>query len=211
MQRHVIFASAFAACIIATPAVAIITCTISMTDLPFGSINVLLGSAVDSTGTITISCSGATANTTYRFCTDIRGGPDELNNLQRRMISGANYLNFDLYKDAGRTVQWGDYVTPDLGGGSQNDFTSNGAGNISATLPVYGRVAGSQQSAIPGSYAEVMSPHPNGALHYGATPAAGNCLVQTQTPVQYSFIVSATVLTSCSVSATDVNFGSTSA
>lgn len=202
-----IFTSVLTVCCMAMPAAAVISCTISMTNTAFGSINVLPGSAVDTTSTATITCSGATANSTYRFCTDIRSGADVSGN-QRRMASGANRLNFDLYKDAARTVAWGHYTTLFLGGGSQNDFTSNGSGNISGTITLYARVPGSQQTAIPGSYSESMNGGGTNDLTYGSLASAGSCPIGGST-TQYSFTVSATVVSSCNVSATTHNFGST--
>ena len=201
-----ILTSALTAFCMATPAAAAISCTISMTNVAFGSIDVLPGSAVDTTATATITCSGATANTTYRFCTDIRSGGDASGN-QRRMASGANRLNFDLYKDAARTQQWGNYTNNFLGGGSQNDFTSNGSGNISASITLYARVPGSQQTAIPGSYSESMSGAASNDLQYGALASAGSCPIGGSTR-NYSFTVTATVVTTCNVSATTHDFGS---
>jgi spore coat protein U-like protein len=201
-----VLASVLAACCMATPAAAAISCTISMTNVVFGSISVLPGSAVDITATATITCSGANSNTTYRFCTDIRSGTDA-SGSQRRMASGANRLNFDLYKDSSRTQGWGNYANNFLGGGSQNDFTSNSSGNINASLTVYARVPGSQQSAVPGSYSETMSGGGSNDLQYGSTPSSGSCPVGGSTS-QYSFTVSATVTTNCNVSATTHNFGS---
>src|SRR5205807_1181803 len=148
-----VLTSALTVCCMAAPAAAAMSCTISMTNTVFGSVDVLPGSAVDTTSTATVTCSGATANSTYRFCTDIRSGTD-VSGTQRRMASGSNFLNFDFYKDAARTVAWGHYSTLFLGGGSQNDFTSNGSGNISGTITVYARVPGSQQTARPGAYSE---------------------------------------------------------
>jgi spore coat protein U-like protein len=201
-----ILASVVSVCCMSRPAAAVIACTISMTNVAFGSIDVLPGSAIDTTSTATITCSSATANTTYRFCTDIRSGADVSGN-QRRMASGVNRLNFDLYKDAARTVQWGHYTTIFLGGGSQNDFTSNGAGNISATITVFARLAGSQQTAIPGAYSESMTGNNTNDLQYGSLASAGSCPIGGSTS-QYSFTVSATVNTSCNVNATTHNFGS---
>jgi spore coat protein U-like protein len=190
----------------AMPATAAISCTASMTNIVFGSVNVLPGAVIDTTGTLTITCSGATANTAYRFCTDIRTGPDASGN-QRRMASGTNFLNFDLYKDAARTQEWGNYANNYLGGGSQNDFTSNGSGNISSTVTVYARIAASQQTAIPGSYSETMSSGTSQRMHYGALASGGNCSVGAST-ANFSFTVTATVGTNCLISATNLNFGS---
>src|SRR6266567_5946452 len=90
-----ILTSALTVCCMAAPAAAAISCTISMANIAFASVDVLPGSAVDITGTATITCSGAANNTSYRFCTDIQSGTDVSGN-QRRMASGANRLNFDL-------------------------------------------------------------------------------------------------------------------
>lgn len=197
------------ACCWITPATAAISCTMSMTNIAFGSVNVLSGAAVDVTGTATITCSGATANTTYRFCTDIGPGVD-VSGTQRRMASGTNRLNFNLYKDSARTVAWGNYTSSFLGGGSQNDFTSNSSGSISATITVFARLLGSQQTAVPGAYSETFSGSTSNDLQYGLTPSSGSCPIGGSTS-QYSFTVTATVTSSCSVSATIHNFGSTSA
>src|SRR5689334_8561533 len=40
------------------------TCTVSMTNVAFGTVNVLPGSAVDTTATVTVSCSGGGAAVT---------------------------------------------------------------------------------------------------------------------------------------------------
>jgi spore coat protein U-like protein len=206
MQKLIIFVSFVIACYVVTPAVAAISCAASMTNINFGSVNVLSGAAVDTTGTETITCSGATANTTYRFCSNITSGPD-ISGTQRRMASGSSFLNFDLYKDAARTQEWGNYTAGLFGGGSQNDFTSNGSGNISATITVYARLDGGQQTAPPGSYSENMSASSSNELQYGSKPSSGSCPVGSSTS-QYSFTVSATLVASCNVSATTLNFGS---
>jgi spore coat protein U-like protein len=180
-----------------------------MSNLAFGSsIDVLPGTPVGANATATITCTGGNANTAYRFCTDIASGADVSGN-QRRMASGANRLNFDLYKDAGFNTQWGHYTSSFLGGGSQNDFTTNGSGAISATLTVFGRLAGSQQTAVPATYTEVMSSGTTDDLQYGTLVSAGtNCPTGNRT-ASYSFTVSATVVKNCTVSTNPLDFGST--
>lgn len=205
MLLLVIFASALSAIYVATPAAAAISCTISMTNVAFGSVDVLPGSVVNATGTATITCSGAAANTTYRFCTDIGPGTD-VSGSQRRMASGTNRLNFNLYKDAARTQAWGNYASSFLGGGSQNDFTSNASGNISATITLYATLSGSQQTAIPATYSETLSSGANQRLHYNALSTGGSCSVGSST-ANFSFTVTATVITNCNVTASTLNFG----
>src|SRR3954464_15237135 len=111
------------------PAAAAAVCTAAMTAVSFGSVNVLAGSAVDTTGTLTIACTGLKKTRSYRFCTDIAAGADVSGN-QRRMAAGSNRLNFDLYKDGARSQQWGNYASGFLGGGSQNDFNSDSNGDL---------------------------------------------------------------------------------
>jgi len=178
-----------------------------MTNINFGSVDVLSGAAVVTTGTATITCSGngSNKNISFVFCTDIASGTDASGN-QRRMASGSNHLNFDLYQNAALTQEWGNYASSYLGGGNQSAFTTDGSGNLSATITVYAVLNGSQQTAVPGSYSESFSGGATNELQYGST--SGNCPTGSSTS-QYSFTVSATLVAGCSVSATTLNFGST--
>jgi len=175
-----------------------------MTSINFGSVNVLSGAAVGTTGTATITCSGASKNTSYVFCTNITSGTNASGN-QRRMASGSNVVNFDLYKNSADTTEWGNYTNNYLGGGDQASFTSSSSGTISGTITVYAVLDGSQQTAIPGSYSETMAGSSSNELQYGST--TGTCPTGSSTS-QYSFTVSATLVTGCNVSATNLNFGS---
>jgi spore coat protein U-like protein len=74
---------------------------------------------------------------------------------------------------------------------------------------VYARVLGSQQSATPGAYTATFTLNP--FLRYGRTQSSSACpgpLNDEQT-ARTSFNVTATVLATCSVSATNMNFGTT--
>ena len=204
MQKLITIISFVIACFTtATPAAAI-SCSLSMTSINFGSVNVLSGAAAYTTGAGTITCSGASKNTSYVFCTNITAGANASGN-QRRMISGTNTLNFDLYQNSAHTTEWGNYTSGYLGGGNQSSFTSSGSGTISGTVTVYAALDGSQQTAIPGSYSETMSGSSSNELQYGSK--TGTCPTGSSTS-QYSFTVSATLVTGCNVNATNLNFGS---
>jgi len=179
-----------------------------MTVVAFASVNVLPGTAIDTTGTLTITCTGLKKNRLYRFCTDIAAGAD-VSGTQRRMASAANRLNFDLYTDAARSQQWGNYATGFLGGGSQNDFTSDNNGDLATTLTVYARLAASQQSAVPGVYTEALNSGAGQSMRYDEAtgPGSGPCPSGANTAL-FSFSVTATVLTTCQVTATNLSFGS---
>ncbi len=187
------------------PASAAASCTAAMTVIAFGSVNVLPGTAIDTTGTLTITCTGLGKNKVERFCIDIAAGAD-VSGTQRRMASGANRLNFDLYKDAARSVQWGNYANGFLGGGYQLDFTSDNNGDIATTLTVYARLAASQQTAVPAAYVEALNSGSGQSMRY-APQGGANCPTGGGNAA-FSFSVTATVLTTCQVTATNLNFGS---
>ena len=190
------------------PASAAMSCTMAFTDVVFGSFDVLAGAEVDTTGTATVSCSGAAATTAYRFCANVRGGTDAVGN-QRYMPSGSNLAPFNLYYDAAHLHAWGNWVAPFLGGGYQFDLTSNGSGQISGSVTVYGAVPSGQQTLVPGAYDEYMASVTTNALQYGSTTAGGSCPVGGSTS-QFGFHVTGTVITNCNVNGGTLDFGTAS-
>lgn len=112
------------------------------TDLSFGSAPGLLASNVDQTSSITLTC---VANTAWQVGLD---NGQHANGTIRRMILGANFVTYELYRDINRTLRWGNTINTD---------TQVGSGTGSAqTLTVYGRVP--PQTAVPGvGYADKVT------------------------------------------------------
>jgi spore coat protein U-like protein len=134
----------------------------------------------------------------------------DINGTQRFMASGSNDVNFDLYQNAAHTTEWGNYPNGNLGGGNQSVFTSSPTGTISATITVYAVLDGSQQTAVPGSYSDSFSAGNTNDVQYGLTSGGKACSSDNSPDTsQFSFTVSATLTTACSVSAGTLNFGST--
>jgi spore coat protein U-like protein len=138
----------------------------------------------------------------------MRGGTDASGN-QRRMISGGNYLPFDLYSDSGYSVPFGNWPSSFLGGGLQVDLSSNGAGVISSNVTIYGDVPTSANTSPPAAYSEYMAAVTSGVLQYGSTPSNGSCPTGSSTANE-SFTVYATVTSNCTISVSALNFGSLS-
>jgi spore coat protein U-like protein len=123
-------------------------CSISTTAIAFGAYDPVVtnaSTALDGTGSVTISC---TKNTSATIGLGVGGFAS---GAQRRMSDGAatpSYGNYDLYQDSGRTTAW----------------TNSGAGLLSPsaapskaarTYTVYGRVPAGQD--IPaGSYTDTV-------------------------------------------------------
>lgn len=119
--------------------------TTAPTDMDFGTAG-LLDTAIDQTSTITVLCSDGTA-----YDVGIDAGANELtaNDVNtRRMVNGTtNFVGYQLYQDASRSVVWGNTVGTDTLAG-----TGNGSNQA---LTVYGRVP-VQATPAAGAYADTV-------------------------------------------------------
>jgi spore coat protein U-like protein len=173
------------------------TCSVSMGNMVFGNINTLPGAAVDITATMTITCSGGTGSG-QRICISIGAGSAS-DATSRKMTSGANSARYDLYSDSARTNEWGSWETGFDSAGVQLDVNKGSTTNVT----VYGRFFAAQQTVPAGSYAATFTANP--FIRYanrGSAPCPTGGLTAST-----SFSATATVLSSCNVNATTVNFG----
>lgn len=161
MTAPYIIAALFTA-LIAIPTVtqAATTCSANMTNVSFGASDPFTGwSGV--TATINYQCNTAglslLANARVKLCFSIGSGTQGTGSiLPRRMASGSNGLQFNLYQNPAHSVVWPDtpgsvnqvdlqYSVPLLGG--------SGSGSIT----IYGDIISGQNTAIPGSYSNNFS------------------------------------------------------
>jgi spore coat protein U-like protein len=119
-------------------------CTISTAALAFGSYDPIVAHAsspLDGTGTVTIAC---TKNSTQTIGLGLGGNAS---GSQRRLnAGGADYLNYELYKEAARTNVWGNSGTALLDPGAAPSKAAR-------SITVYGRVAAGQDVPA-GSYTD---------------------------------------------------------
>ena len=176
------------ACLTATPARAQVVnlgCTVSISTIAFGNVDVLPGAAAQTNATLSISCTGVTLSSGLLYvCVAI----------PPRVLQGpSTTLAYDITGPSPLTTSWSNtaqiavpFATLKLG----QTYTLN----IPATL------AASQQSAPAGSYTQTLA----STATYGST----NC---TSGPLSgstgFSFQAMATILKSCNVSASNLNFG----
>ena len=126
------------------PAEAQFRCRVSVNPLAFG--NYAPGNPVphDVTGNIDVRCMGRPGFFVATLSTGSSG-----TYAQRQMLSGATPMAYNLYRNAARTLVWGDGT-----GGSLPIFRvkfRNGRQNY--RLPVYGRIPPAQ-SVSPGLYTD---------------------------------------------------------
>ena len=136
-----VIAALFLAAIAAGPAWgATTTCTVSTSSVNFGVYNARSGAALDGVGSITISCNQPPSATL------LIGSGGSPTFYQRRMASGANILEYNLFIQSARTGVWGE-------GGASGTFTV--PITASGTYTVYGRVFGGQKVPV-GSYGDTL-------------------------------------------------------
>ena len=121
-------------------------CTVSATSLNFGAYDPVAANAatpLDSTGTVSVFCTtGTLATVALDLGTHASGST-------RRMLAGvANFLNYEVYKDAARSVIWNS-VNTDSGTSTSKTVAINGG------FIAYGRIASGQDVTM-GSYSDTL-------------------------------------------------------
>ena len=179
------------------------TCSFTVTNVAFGPADVTANSVFDTTATVSITCSGL-ALTTVQVCVNLGAGSGGATNAANRfMKSGADQLRYSLYSNAARTMVWGSDLMAGFGAGSVSINVPLLLGSNTVTSTVYGRVFASQQTVPAGSYLSTFS-GTDAEIKYGLVGLGCNVLPTTATT---TFNVTATVPTTCTVAANNLNFG----
>lgn len=193
-----------------TPAANALTCTISASDVAFGSIDPLAGSEVDVSANIQIDCSETVAvllDNTVGVCIYLDegdGGSD--GTVYRHMRQGSEILPFNLYKDAARTNIWGSETAFPAAGAQRVIVTLSGLlpSTGSLTVPVYGRVPAAVSDRPVGAY---LSTFAGGArARYSFTDTIA-CDGVAGTQESDTFTATASIAETCTVEADDLAFG----
>lgn len=124
------------------------SCTITASPLAFGSLVSTNAAVTDAATSVDVTC---TSDSPYNIGFDY--GANILGFYTRRMASGANYLTYEVYTDAGRTTAFG----PVSSYGSSNNYNSPATGNaITRTIDIYGRIP-IQTTPASGSYSDTLT------------------------------------------------------
>lgn len=129
------------------PAAAAAQCTVSATGVNFGPYDVFNAAATDSTGSVGYQCA-------LPVSVQIMLSPGSSGSFApRKMVKGAERLDYNFYMDGGRSVIWGD-------GAAGTSFYSSTVSlfQLSTTInvTVYGRVS-PRQDVSAGSYADTVT------------------------------------------------------
>ena len=191
-----------------------VTCSASVPGgINFGNINTLSANNTDITGSLNIQCQSHVRQWYYvTVCFNIGDGANPSNGGNRTLVNGSSSLSYQLYQDAARTQIWGSVNSTNYPNPVRLDFYLGGRQSYAQTLPVYGRLFGSQTTAITGLYQDsYVNPQVRitGVLTYSY--GSGTCDQYGSDAGQFSTLnVVANVVSNCLVQATPMNFGTAS-
>lgn len=184
------------------------SCSYSVTNVNFGTVNLLSGSAIDSSATIQATCGGVqTLNLSVRICFNFGAGSGGTTGSTRTMANGSNRLQYQLYQDAARTIPWGHTDIPSLGTPGTLDFLLLPTGSVTYSKTIYARILGNQPTTPGGFYTSLFSGAQARFNAASFTLVAPACTAVTSNPVTPTFSVNASVDRTCTVTAQDLDFG----
>lgn len=180
------------------------SCSLSITPLAFGDVDVTANAQVNGTATATVSCSGTILP--VGVCIELGpGSGGGTNAANRTLVNGANQLRYGLFSDAAASVPWGSGAWA-AGGASPVGFNlSMPGGTGSRSVTIYGRVYSGQATAAPVPYSSSFF-GADAQIRYGLLSFLLGCNLLTVTQ-SGSFNVTANVPPTCRVTTSDLNFG----
>jgi spore coat protein U-like protein len=185
------------------------SCSFTISNLVFGTVNLTANTSFTSTAAYMASCTG-TPNTTVRTCPNIDVGSGGSNSGSPRFLAnGGTQLNFNLYQDGSYASVWGSnlwgfagsYPSPTI------DVIINSGGSGNASQTIYGQVWAGQQTLPAGLYASSFS-GTQASVAYAYSTAGTCATIGSSHATSAPFTVTATNGTNCSVNASTLNFGS---
>lgn len=118
-------------------------CTVSASPMAFGN---YAGATLSSTATILATCTSGTA-----YLIGLNAGTASGAAVNHRSMTGPStaQLLYGLYRDSGRSLNWGNTANTD---------TMPGTGNGNPqSLTVYGQIPGGQNSVVAGNYSDTVT------------------------------------------------------
>jgi spore coat protein U-like protein len=129
------------------------TCTVTtQTPIGFGNYNPFDSAAIDTTGTVNVTCTALIAGLLVNYTVALDAGLYGTFTT-RKMGNGGNRLNYNVYTDSARTTIWGNGT----GGTATNSgFCTIVLGSCSQNFTGYGRLPALQNAAV-GSYSDTIT------------------------------------------------------
>ena len=179
------------------------SCSFGPVTVNFGSVDVTANTVYDTPATLTVNCTGLV---TMKVCVSLGPGTGGATSAANRFLAnGANTLRFVLFQNSAAGPIWGSDTWAGAGAPSVAVNVPVLLGSGSATLNILARVYAGQQAVPAGTYTTTLSGG-DAQMRFGALSGVLGCDVLTGT-FDGQLTVSATVPTTCRVSASDLDFG----
>ena len=124
-----------------------VSCDVSASDLAFGSYNKNAGSPLDAQSNVQVNC---TNGTNWNLGLD-KGlhGVDVQNRAMANNSASSILLDYAIYQDPARTVNWGNTIGVD---------TVSGTGTgVAQSIGTYGRIPAGQTTVTAGGYSDTIT------------------------------------------------------
>jgi len=124
-------------------------CTVGSSTMAFGAYDPVvanLSTNLDQTSTITLTCTKSASGITLGFGASANA-PGGCTSPARCMISGSDYLQYQIYSDSGRTSVWTTAIAETVTGGTTTP----------TDVTIYGRIPSGQDAAVGASYADSVT------------------------------------------------------
>ncbi|CAN0625401.1 Spore coat protein U (SCPU) domain-containing protein [Burkholderia multivorans] len=185
------------------------SCSATVSAIDFGSVSPIALGAVNTTGTVSVTCTWPLITLTpyVQVCLNLGG------TSPRSLANGSNALQYDLYQDAAHSLAWGSiyYGTTPVSLTLSKPLLDTSA---TSTVTLYGQIAGNQPTVPTVNNSSTVYTQTFGgnttSINYAffllGTPS---CSSMTASDGTFPFSASATVVNNCYISATNLNFSAT--
>lgn len=128
------------------------SCTINATTLDFGTNagTSLVAANIDASTSASVTC---TNGSPYAISMD---NGANVSGAQRRMKSGANFVNYNLFVDSGRSNAWTTASSNSTCSSANSCYLGTGSG-AAQSIPIYGRVPAIGSAPATGSYSDTVT------------------------------------------------------
>jgi spore coat protein U-like protein len=138
-----------------TPAAAVLTCSGSSVALSLGVYDSYQATALDASTVFTVTCNrvGGPQHNPVTVGIGPSANSGTVATRRLKLTTGSDTLNYNLYRDAGRQMVWGN--TPGIDAGTQTISVPNN-GSASVTFTLFGRIDALQEIR-PGNYTDALT------------------------------------------------------
>ncbi|NTF45673.1 spore coat protein U domain-containing protein [Rhizobium rhizogenes] len=189
------------------------SCSFSVANVNFGPVDTLSNNPVNTTSTLTASCTGGLLDIGRRLliCPNMgTGSGGATSATARQMLNGTNPLNYQLYSDPGYSVIWGSntWSYPARAPAYALTMALLSGGSLigaSGSFTVYASALGNQPTAATGAFTSSFSAADTTFI-YGYSSAT-TCAAPSGTLGSAPFTVNASVAANCLINIQNIDFG----